>query len=1091
MKLFVKTMIALLLIGFPGVLRAQTEDIIIKGIVTNKADRSETLMGVNIQELDVSSRVVGMSITDYNGQYVIRVKNANNKLVFNYLGFKKQTFEIGRQRVINVEMEEEALTLSEAVVTGQRMHTDGSGFVIPEREISTAMQTINAKDFEGLQVGTLDEALQGRVAGLDIVSSSGNPGSGSSMRIRGTSSITGNKEPLIVLNGIPYEVDIKDFDFATSNEEDYAELLSINPDDIEQITVLKDAASTAIWGSKGANGVLMVTTKRGKAGPTLVQYTYRFTRAVQPKGMKMLNGDDYSMMIKQAYFNPMQNETAADIDEFKYSDTFVEYENFNNNTDWVKAVSQTGYTHDHYVNVSGGGERATFRISGGFYDQTGTIIEQHLNRFTSKAHLDYAVSDRLKIISDFSFTHVDNQRNYSNLLGTAYSKMPNVSIYEQDREGNDTDVFYNISRNSSLNPAQRDMINPVAIAKLGVNNLKSYRVVPTFQLHYNLTGDHSRSLKYQMYVSFDINNNKNSGFLPWEATNNLWNSSDVNRSESNDSESLSVQTENVINWQPKLGNDDHSLTVYGALQTRTGNSGSQNISSYGLFSANTKDASNEAYLQNVATGRSNWRSMGLVGRVHYAYKSKYIISGVLRRDGSTKFGNKRKFGNFPGISLKWIVSDEVFMANTSSWLSMLAFRPSWGMSGSQPGAEYLHFSRYAAYDSYLGKQATRPVSLRLSDLKWATVSSWNLGADVGFFKDKIVLDMNYYHKRTEDMLFTNISLPSTSGFGSLSYANAGTMDNDGWEFNVYTNRLYKSGDFSVDVNFNISNYVNTIIALDERILANYNKEYDFRNGTYMTRLQEGHSFGSIYGFEYEGVYQYDEYDEEHGHTDAPVARDAEGRVITDEKGKPLPMVFAAGTTVEYEFRGGDAKYKDQNNDGSIDELDIVYLGNCNPLFNGGMGLTLRYKTFTCTAFFNYRYGNKVVNAARMNAENMYDNDNQSIAVNWRWRKDGDITEIPRALYNYGYNWLGSDRFVEDASFLRFKYLTFNYVLPSNWLKPLGISRVSTYLTFNNLYVFTKYSGMDPEIGYGNFGISTDNAQTPRSRDFTMGLTIGF
>lgn len=1091
MKLFVKTTIALLLIGFPGVLPAQTEDIIIKGTVSNRADRSEILIGVSIQELDVSSRVVGMTITDYNGQYVVRVKNANNKLVFSYLGFKKQSFEIGNRRVINVEMEEEALSLSEAVVTGQRVHSDGSGFIIPEREISTAMQTINAKEFEGLQVGTLDEALQGRVAGLDIVSSSGNPGSGSSMRIRGTSSITGNKEPLIVLNGIPYEVNIKDFDFATSNEEDYAELLSINPDDIEQITVLKDAASTAIWGSKGANGVLMVTTKKGQAGPTIVQYTYRFTRAVQPKGIKMLNGDDYSMMIKQAYFNPMQDESAADIDEFKYSDTFVEYENFNNNTDWIKAVSQTGRTHDHYLNVSGGGERATFRISGGFYDQTGTIIEQHLNRFSSKAYLDYAVSDRLKFISDFSFTHVDNQRNYSNLLGTAYSKMPNVSIYEQDRDGNDTDVFYNISRTSKLHSAQRDMINPVAIAKLGVNNLKSYRIVPTFQLHYDLTGERSRALRYQMYVSFDINNNKNSGFLPWEATNNTWNSDQVNRSESNDSESLSVQTENVINWQPKLINDDHSLTLYGAFQTRTGNSGSQYIASYGLFSDQTKDASNEAYLQGVSTGRSSWRSMGLVGRVHYAYKSKYIVSGVVRLDGSTKFGNQRKFGTFPGISLKWIISDEDFMANTHSWLSMLAFRPSWGKSGSEPGAEYLHFSRYAAYDSYLGNQATRPVSLRLSDLKWATVSSWNLGMDVGFLKDKVVLDMNYYHKRTVDMLFSNISLPSTSGFGSLSYANAGTMDNDGWEFNVYTNRLVKSGDFSLDVNFNISNYVNTIIELDDRILANYNKDYDYLNGTYMTRLQEGHSFGSIYGFQYEGVYKYDKYDEEHGHLDAPVARDASGEVIKDERDKALPMVFAAGTTVEYEFRGGDAKYKDQNNDGSIDELDIVYLGNCNPLFNGGMGFTLRYKSLSCTTFFNYRYGNKVVNAARMNAENMYDNDNQSIAVNWRWRKDGDETGIPRALYNHGYNWLGSDRFVEDASFLRFKYLTFNYILPANWIKPLGLDRVSAYLTFNNLYVFTKYSGMDPEIGYGDFGISTDHSQTPRSKDFTLGVTIGF
>lgn len=1092
MKQCISVLVAMLLCCMPAMLFAQTEDLMIKGTVFNQMDKTETLIGVTVQELDASNRILSMTITDYNGQFVLKAKSEKNKLRISYMGFKKQTIDIGSKRDIRVYLEEESLTLTEAVISGKRMTSTGSGLAIPEREVGMAMQTISTQEFEGLQVGTLDEALQGRVAGLDIVAVSGNPGSGSSMRIRGTSSITGDKEPLIVMNGVPYEVNIEDFDFANSNEEDYADLLSINPDDILEITVLKDAASTAIWGSKGANGVLMVTTKKGKAGPTNVQYSYRLTRAVQPQALNMLSGDDFTMMIKQAYFNPRQDENASDIDEYNYDQSFVEYENFNNNTDWVKAVSQVGYTHDHYVSLSGGGERATFRVTGGFYDQTGTVLCQELKRYTTRSYLEYNVSDRLRVISDFSFTFSDNNRNFADLLGIAYKKMPNVGIYSQDIYGNEiAGEYYNIPISSRLNSTQRNMYNPVALANLGINNLKNYRVLPTFRLQYDFTGDHSNKLKYEGYVSFDINNNKNTGFLPWEATNNTWNSSNVNRSTSVDSESLGIYTDNNITWLPKFSNPDHVLSLYGAFQATMGNSGSQSIYSYGLSSSSSQDASNESYLESVSSGRSSWRSVAFLAQAHYAYQSKYVLSLVWRRDGSTKFGAENKFGDFPGISARWNVSDEPWMDFSNDWLSMFSLRPSWGISGNQPGSEYLHYSRYSSYDSYLNITATRPVSLQLSNLRWEMTTSWNLGTDIGLFKDRLVIDANVYHKRTEDMLFTNLSLPSTSGFGSLSYMNAGTMDNDGWEFNLYTNRLLKYDKFSVDFNFNVSNYVNTIVELDDRILTNYNTDYNYANGSYMTRLQEGHSFGSIYGFRYQGVYTYDEYDEELGHLDAPVARDENGAVIVDEKGKALPMVFAAGKTQQYEFRGGDAKYEDVNHDGSIDELDIVYLGNSNPLFNGGFGVTLRYGDFSFNAFFNYRYGNKVVNAARMNAENMYSDNNQSIAVNWRWRKDGDVTEIPRALYNYGYNWLGSDRFVEDASFLRLKYLTFNYRMPSEWLKPIGVKSMTAYLTVNNLFVLTKYTGVDPEVGYGSLGVSTDNAQTPRSKSFTASISLTF
>lgn len=1077
-------LVVLLILPFSSF--GQASGVVIQGTVTSEAD-GETLIAVAVTEVDENSRIVNSAISDFNGQYVIRVKSTANKLNFRFIGFKDQSLEIGNRRQINVEMVEDVQILTEATITAERTHDEGS-FKIPERELSTAVQTISTKEFEGVQVSSIDDALQGRIAGLDIVSNSGDPGSGSSMRIRGTSSINASAEPLIVLNGIPYEVEVdQTFDFATANQEQYANMLSINPDDIEEITVLKDAASTAVWGTKGSNGVLLIKTKKGAAGPTRIQYTYRLTRASQPKGIQMLTGDDYTMLMKQAYFNPYQNEQASDINEFNYDINFPEYENFNNNTDWLDEIIQTGLTQDHYVTVSGGGSRARFRISGGYYNQKGTIIGQVLNRFTTRAYLDYSVSDRLRFISEFSFTNSDNQRNYTNLLGIAYRKMPNVSVYRQDLDGNNTDEYYNIDPESSIHPDQRNLANPVAMANLASSNSKNYRILPTFRLQYDLMNPDEQYLRYNMYVSFDINNDKSSSFLPASATNSFWSNSNVNSSSGGDNERLSVLGESSITWQPTFSNPDHSLTLQATAQVRTGRSLSQGNSIYGLpFYA---DPTVDAYLSSINTYRSAWRSLGMFTRMHYAYKSKYIVGAVIRRDGSTKFGDENKWGNFPGLSLKWIISDEPFMRFAQNWLSMLAVRPSWGVSGNEPSDEYLHYSRYSDYGNYAGYSATIPTSLRLSNLRWERTTAFNYGADLGFLNDKYQIDINFYENRTDDLLFRNLAIPNTSGIGSFTWQNVGTMENNGWELNFFANRVINKGKFSVDLNFNLANNVNTIIELEDAVLNTFNTDFNYRNGSYLTRIQEGNSFGSIYGFKYNGVYQYDDYVPGEQES-APVARDANNDVIFDEQGEALPMLFAYGNSAEYEFRGGDAIYEDVNHDGSIDELDIVYLGNSNPKVNGGFGGLFRYGNLSCNLFFNFRYGNKIVNAARMNAENMYTNDNQSIAVNWRWRKDGDITEMPRALFQHGFNWLGSDRYVEDGSFLRFKYLTFNYAMPQKVLKKYNVSKLNFYLTFNNIMVFTKYTGVDPEVGYGGFNVSTDNSRTPRSKDITLGITIG-
>ncbi len=1065
---------------------------IIQGVITSSSDGSP-LIGVNVTELDATNRIVSGTISDVNGHYVLRVKSLQNRISVSYIGFTKQIRKIDNKSQINISMQDDTKSFKVVEVKAAKKTGQG-GYVIPTREIGTAIQTIDAKDFEGLQVSSVDEALQGRVAGLDIVSNSGDPGSGTSMRIRGVTSINGSSEPLIVVNGVPFEVQIDaSFDFANSNQEQYANMLSINPDDIQSIDVLKDAAASAIWGSKGANGVIMITTKKGISGPTRVDYTYRYTRTVQPKGLNMLNGDQFTMLMKQSYLNPALDEDASNQDEYNYNKNFPDYENYNNNTDWVKEVTQVGNVSDHYLTLSGGGDRATYRVSGGFFNQNGTVIGQQLSRVSSRAYLEYAVSDRIKFISEFSLTNSDNLRNYDNLMSIAYNKMPNVSIYSQDTNGNNTNSYYNIPTSSTLDAAQRDLRNPVALAYLAKNELKSFRILPTFRLRYDLLDPQKSMLKYEMYVSFDINNSKTNMFLPQEVSNLYWSDKNVNRAENYDSEGLTIYTDNNIAWQPTFTNKDHSLLLYGSFQTNLGNSTSQGIVSYSLPSGGAVDASTFGYLADGSSSHSSWRSLAGMVRGHYSYKSRYIFDGTFRRDGSTKFGNANKWGNFPGVSLKWIISDEPFMKPTQKWLSTLAVRPAWGVSGNQPAYEYLHFSKYDAYGTYIDMNAVKPLSLRLSNLKWETTTSYNYGVDLGFLDDKYVFDLNFYNKHTKDLLFKDVAITTSSGYSTLPYINGGAMDNVGWELNFYANKIIKTKNFSMDFKCNFSNYKNTLIALDQTLLNSYNGDFNYANGSYLSRVQLGNSFGSIYGFKYKGVYQYDKY-VAGVHESAPVARDAKGNVLTDQEGNAQPMWFnyyKKNGVESYRFRGGDAMYEDVNHDGNIDELDIVYLGNCNPKLNGGFGPTFRYKNLSCTMFFNFRYGNKIINGARMGAENMYYDDNQSAAVNWRWRKDGDVTEIPRALHKYGYNWLGSDRYVEDGSFLRFKYLTFNYSVPTSKLKKFGINKLSTYLTFNNLFVLTKYTGVDPEVGYGSLGISTDGASTPRTKDLTMGVSLGF
>ena len=1093
------------------------------------------VMMCNVTERDANNRIVSASQTDINGNFSMEIKSTANKLQVSYIGYKTKTVPIGDKTVFDIEMEDQQ-TLKEVVVVAKKRFNHG-GLAIPANEVSVASQTFNMSNVEGLAFTSADEALQGQIAGLDIVANSGNLGAGTSMRLRGVTSINGSAEPLIVVDDNIFDNPDATFDFQNANEETYASLLSINPQDIADIQVLKDAAATAIWGSRGANGVIQIRTKRGSRGATRIDYSLRVQASWQPKGYNLLNGDDYTMMLKEMYYNPSQSASSTtNINEINYNKSWAEYENWNNNTDWVDAVTQTGWSQYHYLTIAGGGEKANFRISAGYDHQNGTIIKQSLDRFSTKLALDYFVSDRITFRVTFPLTYTSNNRNFDdNILGRAQKVSPNMSIYRQNADGGNTNEYYTMlptggngagstAPNTSSKELEsiRNLGNPVAIANLAWRHEKTYRISPEFKLDYKLLGtdDDKTKLDYTGMVYMDIYASSTPKFWPGSLFTNTWTDSNYNRNENNEYNSLGFTTRHTLTFTPAFKNKDWYATMFGRWEMTTGNNNSQ----YQLRVNTPNDVNSTSVdggdLKSMSTGNGQWRSMSALFNGHFSYKSRYSLGVSVRADGTTKFGDTKKWGYFPGVSARWNISDEKFMKWANKWLSMLSFRPSWGIVGNQPGSEYLQYARYATGATYgqVGNNdgTTYLEALQLNNLKWEKTTQTNLGGDFGFFNGLITGDFNYYYKKTRDLLMSNVRIPSTTGFSTLAWTNVGDMENKGWELNIEANKFINIGKFSMSANFNISQNFNKILAMDESVLESINSDWDAaKRGSYLNRIQIGNPLGSIYGLRFKGVYQYTyEYlinmkernnwsgedlrnyiNNEFlpsGKT-APIAIDNEGKVLMSSTGEPVRQVynFKDGSST-YKFQGGDAIYEDINNDGQINSLDIVYLGNSNPKVSGGFGFNFFWgSNWSLKTSFSYRAGVKVVNTAKMGLEQMFNAYNQSSAVNWRWRKNGDVTNIPRAMFDTGYNFLGSDRYVEDASFVRMSYIQLVYNFDKKLLKALGMRRLQLSISGQNLFCWSKYSGTDPEHSAGAWGIAYDNSQTPRSKSVTMNINVGF
>lgn len=1089
------------------------------------------VMGANVVELDANNRIVTAVVTDMNGNFSMAIKNPKNKLRVSYVGYSTVTMPIGSRTKFNVPMASKT-TVKEVTVTSKRRSNSG-GLSIPKREMSVATQTMDMSSVEGLSFTSADEALQGEIAGLDIVANSGNLGAGTTMRLRGVTTINGDANPLIVVDDKIFDNPDEDFDFQNANEEQYASLLSVNVEDIANIQVLKDAAATAVWGSRGANGVICITTKRGARGPVRVNFSYKLKGAWQPKGYKLLNGDEYTMLMKEEFYNPKQSSSVtANIAEINYDQSWSEYQNWNNNTDWVDAVTQFGPQHNYNLNLSGGGEKATFRISASYDNQTGSIIKQKLQRFTTRLVLDYTVSDRIRFSTNFALTYTDNLKNYDNLLSIAQQLAPNMSIYRQDGLGNSTEDYY--IANPLGNPYSgaytstelkdvRDLGNPVAIANQAWSKEKTYRITPDFTLRYELlgTGEGQHRLTFEGRVDFDIYANSKPTWYPASLTSNTITSDNYNVSTNEESNKTQIGARTKLTYTPYFKNQDWSATMLAQYEMHTSKSNKQN-SSIGNLPNGITAPTVDAYLKAMSSsaGKSNDQSM--MFNAHAAYKGRYILGFSLRADGNSKFGPKNKWGYFPGVSARYNISDEKFMKWSEKFISMLAVRGSWGITGKAPSKDNLFFSTYTPASGNYGQtgslqQTTKLDGIRLDDLRWEKTKSINIGFNLGLFNDKLEVDFDYYYKTTSDLLMQNVGIPSSAGFSTLSYANVGEMTNEGWELNFNARRFIKVGKFSVDASFNIAQNYNEIAKMDESVLNSINSEWSASSrGSYLNRIQVGNPMGSIYGYRYKGVYQYTyEYlqnlRKENGWSDAayeteinnrlaqgqtfPVVVDANGKVVMSGQAgsrQPQRMVYNYDNgSSTYQFQGGDAIYEDVNHDGQINALDVVYLGNSMPKLNGGFNFTFRYGNFSLKTRFMYRFGNKVVNLARMNLEKMYGTANQSATVNYRWRKDGDVTPMPRAMYNTGYNWQGSDRYVEDGSFVRFQNLQLSYTFPKKMIKKIGLNNLQFYFSMDNLYCWTKYSGVDPEVTIKGWGKAEDTSQTPRAKSFTFNFNVGF
>lgn len=1046
----------LLAILFSFGLQAQTG-----GQVTGKViDAMGELPGVSVVIKGTSNG----TITDLNGQFTLPNVKSSDVLVFSFIGYKTQEITVGNQKSLSVKMEEDTQTLDEVVVVGYQEVRKG--------DLTGSVAKANMKDLLSAPVASFDQALGGRIAGVNVSSGEGMPGSTMNITIRGNNSLTQDNTPLYIIDGFPVE--------------DPAQAAALNPNDIESTNILKDASATAIYGSRGANGVVVITTKQGKIGKPQISYDGSFGISQVTKTLDMMSG--YEFVKLQNEIEPTRTAKRYFMDYNGKQWTLDDYRNVPE-ADWQDAIFRTAWSHNHNVRLTGGTEGVRYNASLSYYNQDGILLETGYERL--QARMNTTVKHE-KLTMNLNANFSRSIQNGSSPSSSSFSGMNNL--------------FYSVwgyrpvaYPNGSLDDLRNELIDPGT-----ADDANDYRFNPILDLENTYRKNYTNNLQLNGYVQYEflpgLKLKVTGGWTYDNRHNDIFNNSKTRyggprstmgvNAEVRRSERLTWLNENLLTYQKNWKNR-HSLSAM--LGTTLQNS------DYEYYAYSTRDIPNESLgmagmsqgtINTTDSSKSSWAMFSYFGNANYNYKSKYYATFSFRADGSSKFSKKNRYGYFPSASLAWSFTEESFMEQYKKWLSSGKLRLSWGLTGNNRIGEY---DRYALldmirshrevanipntvypFDNVIESVGVAPISLPNEDLKWETTEQWNIGLDLGFFNERIGFTMDIYRKTTRDLLL-NATLPYTSGYVT-AMKNIGKVRNQGIELTLNTVNIDKK-DFKWSTNFNIAFNKNEVMELTEgqtALLSTAQFDQKFNSQpNYIAKV--GYPMGMMYGYIYEGTYKYDDFNKS-------------GNTYT-LKGN-VPHFSGESNT-----QPGMPKYRDLNGDGIINSEDRTMIGRGTPIHTGGFTNNFEYKGFDLNIFFQWSYGNDVINANRLFFESGWQKQrelNQYASYANRWTPENPNSDIPAAT-NSGSNLVISSRVVEDASFLRLKSVTLGYNIPQTFLSKYKISNARVYVAAQNLWTWTSYSGYDPEVSIRDSALTPglDFSSYPRALNISFGINLGF
>ncbi|MFV0591590.1 MAG: SusC/RagA family TonB-linked outer membrane protein [Draconibacterium sp.] len=1022
----------------------------ISGNVTDSKTQ-EPLPGVNV----VIQGTTNGTVTNDQGAYSIEVPSQKSVLLFSFIGYESAQIEVGTKTQVNVTLEASNLGLDEVVVVGYG--------TMKKSDLTGAVVSVSNDAIEKSVPTSIDQVLQGRAAGVQVQQNTGTPGGSSSIRIRGINSLNASNEPIYVIDGVI-------IDGRTGSNSENA-LASINPSDVVSMDILKDASATAIYGSRAANGVIIITTKRGKKGEASITLDSYMGMQEMPKKLDLLTLREYAM----------HKNDRAELGIVMPDNNFVRADLLGDGTDWQSELFQQAPMQSHNLSVSGGTEKTTYAMGIGYLDQDGIAVGSAFKRLNLRGNFDSQVKEFLKVGINFSFSNAKQKTTVTDesLIQVALKQTPNVAVRNADGsyDGPDTDEYV--------------QNNPVGLAMIKDNRNENTGI--RANTYAEATIIDGLTLKTEYSMNYGLNNTYK--FNPSYVFGALIN--EVREGERSKSYSKFWSWRNILTYNKSFDLHSVNLMLGQEMQKSSWEYLWGYRSGYLTNGATNLSAGDATTARNLG---SNGESsiLSYFGRLFYSYNDKYLLTATLRRDGSSKFYKDNQWGWFPSAALAWKISNESFMESAES-ISNLKLRLGWGAVGNQNVSDYAYTSTYSSVATNWGTGLLASNTPN-EDLKWETTYSSNAGIDLGMFGNRIELIADLYYKKTKDLLLM-LPLPAyvgTSGQGSTTapWVNIGSLENKGVEITLNTVNLSK-GDFSWRSNFVFSANRNKVLSLDTETSIINKTIQQGSDITVITRTAVDKPIGQFYGYKVIGRFE-----------------KATDFYYKDDQGNIIPTAIPEDMSIgENGVWIGDYIFEDVDNNGVINEADRDYIGNPEPDFTYGIGNTFTYKGFDLNIYLTGSYGNEVVNYQRRWLENPRENTNLlSTALEYAhldlidengpndYRNvqivSGDpyMPRIGASPASSTSNYRFSDRFVEDGSFLRIQNISVAYNLPRTWTSPIGLQNAKIYANLQNVYTFTKYTGYDPEIGsidQDALMTGIDNGRYPSPRIYTLGLSVTF